>query len=44
MNANSLIEWANKHNAKNQTIEGFWQYFNKWRVEDRSEYLDTFYC
>ncbi len=43
MNANSLIEWSNKHNAKNQTIEGFWGCFNKWRSEDRSDYLNTFH-
>lgn len=42
MNANTLIEWVNKHDAKNRTISGFWEYFNKWRKEDRSEYLDTF--
>jgi hypothetical protein len=43
MNANSLIEWVNKHNAKSRTILGFWEYFNTWRKEDRSEYLDTFH-
>ncbi|MFB7142869.1 hypothetical protein ACFCYN_25070, partial [Gottfriedia sp. NPDC056225] len=43
MNAKTLLEWAINHNAKNQTIEGFWEYFNKWRVEDRSDYLDRFY-
>lgn len=43
MNAKSLLEWANNHNAKNETIQGFWEYFNKWRKEDMSEYLDTFH-
>lgn len=43
MNAKTLLEWAKKYNAKNRTIEGFWQCFNKWRIEEKYEYLDTFY-
>ncbi|MFD2444042.1 hypothetical protein ACFSO7_08590 [Bacillus sp. CGMCC 1.16607] len=42
MNAKSLLEWANNHNAKNETIQSFWECFNKWRKEDRKDYLDTF--
>ncbi|CAH2717667.1 hypothetical protein BACCIP111895_04892 [Neobacillus rhizosphaerae] len=42
MNAKTLLEWERKLDAKNQTIKGFWDYFKKWRTEDKYEYLDTF--
>lgn len=42
LNAQTLLEWEDKHDAKNQTIKGFWKRFNKWREEDKYDYLDTF--
>ncbi|MFD4707221.1 hypothetical protein ACFWM3_20460 [Gottfriedia sp. NPDC058432] len=42
MNANTLMEWEQKHDAKNRTINGFWECFRKWREEEKYDYLDTF--
>ncbi|XRG80156.1 hypothetical protein V5E38_07580 [Rossellomorea sp. GAMAL-10_SWC] len=42
MNAKTLMEWEQKHDAKNRTIKGFWESFRKWREEEKYDYLDTF--
>jgi hypothetical protein len=42
MNAKALLEWEQKNDAKNRTIQGFWNCFNSWRASDRKDYLETF--
>ncbi|MEE6452727.1 hypothetical protein RAH41_19360 [Gottfriedia acidiceleris] len=42
MNANTLMEWEQKNDAKNRTINGFWESFRKWLKEEKYDYLDTF--
>ncbi|PEL13097.1 hypothetical protein CN601_06310 [Bacillus sp. AFS017336] len=42
LNAKTLMEWEQKHDAKNRTINGFWESFRNWRKEEKYDYLDTF--
>ncbi|MBG9452972.1 hypothetical protein ABE61_02465 [Lysinibacillus sphaericus] len=43
LNAKTLLEWEQKHDAKNQTMKGFGESFSKWREEDRWEELYEIY-
>ncbi|MFJ7973810.1 hypothetical protein [Psychrobacillus sp. NPDC096389] len=40
LNAKTLLEWEQKHDAKRQTIKGFWDCFKKWQAEDKYDFLD----
>ena len=42
MNAITLLEWEQKHNAINLTIESFWKCFKKWKEENKDDYHATF--
>lgn len=42
MNTTSLLEWSQTNNIIERAEQGFKDYLDKWKKEDRSEFFDTF--